>query len=142
MTPLQFRDALFGAWDAYWAQRTPVAWPNVPYDPGAEVDAYVELQLAGNAEDGRVPTATSANAAGNHREQGTLGVSIYVRQGNGTDRAYELADDVTKFFEPAQARAVPATVFSRVSAPQPVGPDGAWWQLLVTATYTHFTDRG
>lgn len=136
--PAQFRDNLFAAFATFWAGRTPVAYPNVQFRPETVAgDAWVELQLVGD-DAGR--TEIGSSEAGQPASfSGTLGISIYVRMGQGTDLAYDLAEAAVAFME--APRNVPNTLLRDISAPQEIGPDGVWWQVNVTCTFVYFSDR-
>jgi len=139
LTPKGFRDALFTAFDSYWADRTPVAWPNKPFDPdsvGEDNDAaYVSPVLQGLPE-GQRPIG----ASGYFERRGLVIVNIYTRTGTGTDKSAELSDDVLEFFEDP-APDVAEAVFNRLGV-QEFPPGEAWQQVSVTASYLYFTDRG
>lgn len=142
VTPTIFRDAVFAAFDTFWADRTPVAYPNLEFDPdsafptpGAD-DAWARLFLLGSA-DGM--ERYSSSVLSNHwSRSGVLTLEAYGRQGGSTDRVYELADAFMQWLEnPGVAN----TVFSEITQPQEVGPDGTWFQVVVTANWLYFTDR-
>lgn len=146
VTPVQFRDNLFAALDAFWNDRTPIAWPNLEFDPDrafpteADDDAWLEVQVLGDSA-GQVPIGSSVGVAGAFRRSGSVTLSVYVRGNTATDLLYQLADAASQFLEARESRAVANTVFSGIGH-QEIGFDGTWYQLNVTAAFTYFTDRG
>lgn len=142
IAPVDFRDNLFSAFSTFWAGRTPVAYPNKTFKPEEVAgDLWVELTIAGG-NPGQQSIGDSVNSGKNFQRTGTFGVLIYQRQNTGTRAAYEAADAVKQFMESPRAMGVPNTVFTSISEPQEVGPDGVWWQLNQTCTFVYFTDRG
>jgi hypothetical protein len=139
LTPTEFRDAYLTALNTYWAGRTPVAWPNKPFDPEtvgeADDDAYIQPQFL------PVPEVQEyIGASGYFRRAGSVAVHVLTRSGTGTDKALELADLLMAFFEDPDPDVAEA-IFNNVNRNE-IGGGGAWYQVSVTADYLYFTDRG
>ncbi len=139
VTPLGFRNALFTAFDAFWADRTQIAVPNVDFDPDkipSTDTAWVRLFILGDA-------AGQQRLSGSVEPQhfgrtGIFTIEIYVRQNADLDEAYALADDALSFLE---GNGVADMKFSNLSSPQELGTDGTWFQLSVSAAWVYWTDR-
>lgn len=148
MTILSLKDfgnELYGSFDTYWTQvrpEVPVAYPNRVFDPedvGIEDSgAWVRLySLATSDETGNARFGRSSDPAVFYRS-GILTVEVYIRVGQSTDLAYDLADDVLAWMEKPDM----ATVFlTNLTGAQEVGPDGTWFQIATGATWQYFTDR-
>lgn len=139
VTATGFRDALFTAFDEFWADRTPVAWPNKPFDPQAlgedDADAYVRPFILGDP-DGQ--TRLSNSVARDHFiRAGQFTIELYSRMGQSTDRVYELAEAVLAWLANP---GVTETIFSQISSPQEIGALGSWYQVNITANWRYFTD--
>lgn len=132
---------MFGAFDTFWADRTPIAWPNQPFDPEsigeAEGAAWVRPFLLGDV-DGQRQLTRSTNPQ-HFERRGIFTLSIYVRQGSvqTTDQAYALGEAALQFVELPN---VPNALFTDQGLVE-VGPDGTWWQLDASMRYRYFTDR-
>ncbi len=139
VTALQFRDTLFTAFDTFWAKRTQIAPPNVPFNPDTLPEgekAWVRLYILGDG-DGQVRYSNSV--ARNHFQRaGLFTVEVYVREGVDLDEAYTLAEAVQEFLAKP---GVADSFFTNVSQPQEIGPVGAWFQVSVTAAWLYWTDR-
>lgn len=79
--------------EAQWAALTPVAWPNVKFDPD-EYEEWVRLVVL----NGDANQASMGNDVNLHRFQGTVVVQIFVEPNSGAKRARELADTVCNMF--------------------------------------------
>lgn len=141
LTPQGFADAMFGAFNTYWAGRTEIVWPNKPFDPAsigvAADDAYVKPSIV-DTPGSQVPRSGSASPQLLSRE-GFFGVEIFTRGEESTDRANELADDVLVFLERPPVT-IPGVLLSRRGL-LPLGFQGAWYQVNATAAFLYFTDR-
>jgi hypothetical protein len=139
VTPLAFRDSLFTAFATFWAGRTQIAAPNVDFDP-AEIPenetAWVRLYILG-AVDGQSRLSRSVNPD-HFARSGIFTIEVYVRQGGDLDEAYALADAAMEFLE---SPGVAAANFSNLSPPQEFGPDGTWFQVVVSSAFVYWTDR-
>lgn len=61
-----------------------------------------------------------------------------MRLREGLDPALELLNDASLFLE---AVVVPHAIFSGIGTPIPLGDDGAWSQVSLSANWLYFTDR-
>ena len=139
VTALEFRTALFTAFDTFWADRTQIAPPNVPFDPDKipEGDtAWVRLYILG-AEGGQERLSQSVDPH-HFSRSGIFTVEVYAREGADTDEAYELAEAAIEFLENP---GVDASAVSNISSPRELGRDGAWFQVSVSASWVYWTDR-
>ena len=139
VTALDFRNSLFAAFETFWAGRTELATPNNDWDPAnlsSNDDAWVRLYILG---DPTGQTRYSNSVARDHfQRSGTFTVEIYVRQNKDVDLAYQLAEAVQEFLAKP---GVADSSFSDVSAPVENGPDGTWFQVVVSASWLYWTDR-
>ena len=141
VSPLDFFDSLMAAFTTYWADRTPISYPNKPFSPATLVGddataAWCRVFLAG---DPAGQTQYSNSAATDHfARSGQIVIESYVREQSGSALAYTLADAALLFL---QRKDVPDMIFQNISAPQETGSDGTWYQIAVSATWTYFTDR-
>ncbi len=135
ITDSDFRDNVFTAFEAFWASRSTIAWPNVEFNP-EDLDEYIEVQLIGDPE-GQLPVGTSI-AQQTKRRRGTVAFSIYVRENTSLDTAYARSNAVKDFL--STTRAISNTNFTGIGQ-QEVGPDGVFFQVNVTASYAYYTDR-
>lgn len=143
ITALDFRNALFTAFDAFWADRTQIAAPNVHFDPAAvpaDETAWVRLYLLGDDEGQTRLSGSIARSV--FSESGRLTFEVYVRENADLDQAYTLAQDFLDWISAgSNMAAVPGAVFRECSPPQEVGPDGVWFQVSVTCSWFYLTDR-
>jgi hypothetical protein len=139
VTALEFRDRLFTAFDTFWAGRTLIAAPNVDFDPSKLPDdatAWVRLYILGSTEgQGRSSNSVSRN---HWNRSGAFTIEVYVRQGGDLDEAYTLAEAAMEFLEKPD---VADAWFTQITPPQEFGPDGAWFQVTVAASWVYWTDR-
>jgi hypothetical protein len=137
LTPQGWEDAAFAAFAAFWAAETPIAYPNVPFNPETEVGddpaaAWVRLVVQVGSQ---APIGTS----GFRFREGVLGIEIHARAEQSRARLDEVADLALRFFEEAN---VEATTFQEVVGPEEIGSDGAWYQCNVRAGFRYLTHRG
>ena len=139
VTPAAFRDAVFTAFDTFWAKRTQGDFPNVDFDPDELPEgetAWVRLFFLGRSEG---ETRFSHSVARNHfQEEGVLTIEVHVRQGEDTDQAYALALAAQQFM---RKPGVANSHFFNVSTPEEIGPDGTWFQVNVSASWLYWTDE-
>lgn len=136
VTALEFRNTVLTAFDTFWADRTQISVPNVPFDTEAVGDEWVRVTLLGTAE-GQTKLSSSVTPTHFTRE-GTITIGSYVRTDLDTDLAYTRADSVLQWLEnPGVANAV----FTGLSSPIENGLDGAWWVVSVSANWLYITDR-
>ena len=135
VTAVAFRDSVFAAFDAFWLDRTSVEWQGKPFDPGT-LASYASVHLQGTPG-GQTRYSNSVDPH-HFSRAGTFTVTCSVRQDRSTDTVYALAEAATQFMEkPSIADAV----FSNVSPPVELGPDGTWFKVSVSSDYLYFTDR-
>ena len=137
-TPLSFRDSDFTSFSTFWAARTVIRWPNVPFDPQVDVpaadSAFVGVNLLGaSGGEGR-------QGVKSFMREGSMTIQIYTRAGRSTDEVYSLANAVLEFFELRSTTKAEDGYFKAARSVE-IGPDGTWYQLDVTADYIYFTNR-
>lgn len=148
ITPKDFRDNVFSALNTFWADRTPIAWPNLQFDPAA-VSAYLEARLVGNpgGNVGSIERTVGAQRdygsstfEQTRSRSGLIVLTIYVRQGpiDTTGQLYDLVDAALSFLN--HPRLIPETIIGKVGATE-TGPDGTFFVATVTGEYTYFTDE-
>lgn len=141
ITPINFRDAVFGAFNTYWANRTVVAWPNLAFDPSSldksDTTAYVKPAIVDEPE-GQQTRTTSVEPHLKSRS-GSLGFELFTRGERSEDQSLELGDDLLAFLD-RQHLAIPGLILSRRGM-LPIGFQGVWFQRNVTAAFLYFTDR-
>lgn len=118
---------------------TPIAWDNVDFDPSASVPA----PDAGWVRFSWQPTDGSQASLGDDaggvlfRRQGLAFVQIFTPHGKGLARARELEALALEFFEAGFS----GRVWFRNQASKPVGSDGAWHQINVSAEFVYDSTR-
>ncbi len=137
ITPLLLRNSILTAFDTFWAQRTPIAVPNVAFDPDkVDGDAWARVTITGRPE-GEARHSHSVARTALSRE-GDLTIQVSVRSGTDLDLAYALTDAVIEWMgKPSLATAY----FTKVGTPIELGDTGAWFQVSVSATWLYFTDK-
>lgn len=142
VSPLQFQNDFLSAFTTFWAARTPIAYPNVNFDPaeavGSAMDAaWVRVYLLGEVDPGQVRYSNSVQSDHFGR---TLVVTfeVYVRQNTSLDQSYTLIDAVLEFLQKPD---VPNMIITNTSSPVEIGPDGTWFQVTVSAGLLYYTDR-
>lgn len=141
ITPQDFTDALFGAFNTYWAARTEIVWPNKPFDASslssAQLTAYVRPTI-NELPEGERPYSTSVSPQFWTRE-GVFQLEIFTRGEGATDRSNELVEDALQFVE-RPPLAIDGAIFRRRGR-FTIGFTGVWYQDNVTAAFLYFTDR-
>jgi len=141
VTPQTFADAVFGAFNTFWASRCTVVWPNKAFDPDAlgvtQTVSYVKPAIVDDFE-GQSQINNSVTPILSTRT-GVFGVEIFTRGEAATDLANQRKDEVLQFLETPPATIV-GTVFRRRGI-QTIGFNGVWYQVNVTAAFLYFTDR-
>jgi hypothetical protein len=136
ITPLAFQDAFLDAFTTRWAAQTPIAYPNVSFDPAALTE-WVRVYLLGDDEPGL--TQYSNSVASDHFSRTlTATFEVYVRMGTSLDRAYALIDVVLQFLQKPN---VSNMIVTHIGSPREIGPDGTWFQVTVSANLLYYTDR-
>ncbi len=137
VTPLLLRKEFFTSFETMWADRSPIAVPNVGFDPDAVTgDSWVRLTITGRPE-GEVRYSHSV-ARINSSRAGDFTVQVSVRTGTDLDLAYTHIDAIIAWLgSPGLATAY----FTKVGTPIELGDTGAWFQMSVSAAWQYFTDR-
>ena len=113
--------------DREWAKRTPVAWPNVDFEPPEDGTAWVRFSVrAGGADQADMGAERVRD-----RYDGVIYVQIMTPKGTGDGDGLELAQAAATILHGIRA----SGVLIRVPTVRPVGPDGAWYQTNVEAPY-------
>lgn len=137
-TPTTFRDSVFAALDTFWADRTPISWPNKKFDPPElgldKADAWIRVDLIGSAD------GEENRGSGIFQRGGTLTLQVYVRAQTSTDLLYQLVNAGMEFCERAAGASV-KDGFLRSARYVEIGPDGVWFQANVVCDYVYFTER-
>lgn len=109
-----------------WGTTTPIAWPNIDFDPDTDVGdsdpGFIRVTIL------RGPlSATQADMAENprYRHEGTLAIQVFVPANEGSGPALSLADTLADGFRGITADGITY----RAPAPDPVGVSGAWYQV-------------
>lgn len=141
--PLQdWIDSAFGAFGAFWAGRTPVAYPNLPFDPSSLVGddaAWVRLFVLhdrGGLDPGGQLSVGPSAAERSVLRTGIWTTEVYVREASSALRAYTFANDALGWL---QDQRVPQTVFSLLGVLEVGG--APWWQLNVSARFMYLSGR-
>ena len=126
-----FVDVVFGNFEVFWADRTPVAWPNVQFDLTSKADnGWVKVDIQHLPESGG-----AANVSGDmYRREAFFTVQIFTRTGTGRGRADELAEAVLNWLETS---AQDLNVWFRNQSLNEVGIEGAFYQVNCTALMTY-----
>jgi len=121
------RDAICGRFDAHWAGRTPVTWPNHGFAvPSAT--PWVRLTIV----DGEARQASMGNPGANlHRHAGVIMVQVFVSIDSGTRTARELADQAAEIFRNQRFDDIRCDVPSV----REIGPDDVWFQVNMSCPF-------
>ncbi len=139
-TPITFRDALFLGFNTFWAARTPISYPNLPFDPEdffadpKPDDAWVALSLLG-APEGEQHVGNAA-----YVRKGLFNVQIYVRGDVATDGFYVLADGALEFFE-LRSVDLKDGFMDQNGRLLEIGEDGVWYSGNCSVDWTYITNR-
>ncbi len=142
VSPLAIQNALLESFTTFWAARTPIAYPNSNFDPAALLGddleaAWVRVYLLGDVEPGQVRYSNSV-ASDHFSRSMTITFEVYVRQNTSMDQPYTLIDNVLEYLQKPD---VPNAIFTNISSPVEIGPDGVWFQVTVSADLLYYTDR-
>lgn len=131
-------DAINQSFDTYWtgfADDTPIAWPNVQFDPdtataGADRQA-AWVRFALNYTPGLSgPAGIESGSDKVFRRQGIIFVQVFVPRDSGKQRSNVLVERALLYFENVEP---PQGVWYRNPGPGPGIEDGGWWQVNVSA---------
>ncbi|MEM7444292.1 MAG: phage tail terminator-like protein [Pseudomonadota bacterium] len=121
------RDAICGRFDARWAGRTPVAWPNHGFAVPSGAP-WVRLTIV----DGEARQASLGSPGANlHRHTGVIMVQVFVPIDSGTRTARELADEAAEIFRHQRFDAIRCDVPSV----REIGPDDVWFQVNMSCPF-------
>lgn len=117
-----------------WGSTTPVAWPNVDFDPETEAKSgndwlpWVRISvIRGTGSAVQADIAESPR----HRHFGTLSADVFSPQGAGTAPALTLADSFAASFRSVTA----GGITYRTPSMTTVGSDGVWHQVNVSVPF-------
>ena len=103
------------------------AWENVPFNPPANLDEYMRVSIVHS-------TGTRPSLGINHtRRAGILFVQIYTKINKDMRRSDTLSQSVLDFLRVWP----PSVVRIREPSLAEVGPDDAWFQVNVSATFEY-----
>ena len=105
-----------------WAESAPVAYENVPFEPG-NTD-WVRLTVI----NGEGQTHGMLGTDGSVRDTGMVSLQVFVPEGTGTKTSRALIDAFIAIFEHARFNAI--TTYSATVTP--VGARNGWHQTNVT----------
>lgn len=139
VSPIEFQDEVMDAFGVYWAGRTQIASPNKQFDR-AKVPT---------SDPGYLQWFILGDPGGEHRFSHSVERNHFSRTGLitftanvpilvGLDPALEMLDAVQLFLT---AHKFATAIFSGVGTPLPLGDDGAWVQVSLSANWLYFTDR-
>ena len=131
-------DAILGRFKSQWAilhaSDCPIAWPGMEFDPegdfGSGGVAWVRISvLGGEAQQASLQAAPYRR----FRVTGVTIVQVFAPSGSGlgTAAALEVADDVAVALEGVTV----GGVVLRAASINPVGRDGAWFQVNVQVPF-------
>jgi hypothetical protein len=139
ITPIDIQDEIMDGFATFWAARSQIGSPNEPFERAkvpADDDAYVEWTMIGNV-DGEQRYSHSVER--NHfSRNGIITFTANVRLRLGLDPALSLLDAVGNFLETYH---LANAIFTNLGTPIPLGDDGAWHQVSLSANWLYFTDR-
>lgn len=121
------RDATCGRFEALWAGRTPVAWPNRGFIPPTAGE-WVRLTIL----DGEARQASIGNPGANlHRHSGVIAVQVFAQIDSGTRAARDLADHAAAIFRNQRF----GDIRCGVPSVREVGPDDVWFQVSMSCPF-------
>lgn len=129
------RATILGRLETAWANRTPVDWPNRPFDPPTDKSPFIRPTL--------LPTDAARREIGvagsrTFRHHGLLLVQVLTDQGVGEEPGRTLAEAVCAIFRAVVADGI---TYEGPTGEAPVaradGDDGhGWYMWTVTVPYT------
>lgn len=129
MTPQQALDEVGEKFKTEWGAETAVAWEDLDFDPAA-VNEYVRFSMQHAAGD-------RADIAGDDtdplfRRTGLVFVQVFTPKNSSTDRSNALVAKALRFLERYRGQ-----VWMRNQSPIPVGREGRWRQVNVSAEFIY-----
>lgn len=139
VTPTIFQDEVMDAFATYWAGRTQIQSPNDNFNRAKVPEAdpgFIQWFILG---DPGGQERWSSSVARNHFSRlGKITFTANTPIRVGLDPAYTMLDAVGFWLE---ASVLDHAIFSGVGTPLPLGDDGAWTQVSLSANWLYFTDR-
>ena len=140
ITPTAWQTEVMDAFIAYWAPIHPdvqIASPNRPFDRSkVPEDTFVEWSLIGEAGG---QTRYSNSTANNFFSRiGTMTWTANVKVQLKVELALDLINDIGLFYETVLLE---DGYFTGVGTQVPLGDDGSWYQVSLSANWIYFTDR-
>ena len=121
------RNAICGRFDAVWAGRTPVAWPNQSFTVPTATE-WVRLTIVNAA----VKRMTLGNPGANvHRHNGVITVQVFAPIDSGTHTARDLADQAAAIFRNQRFDGIRCDTASVVE----VGAEDVWYQVNMSCAF-------
>lgn len=133
-TPASFESAILTAFDGIWQKFTPVAYPNEPFDPTG-LTKWARFSIQGDGASERIGGSNSTEL---FIRSGLITIQCFAKEKKSTDDLNTMIDLALSFLE---VQKIAGVLFSDVSPPQEIGPDGPWFQVAVTARWRYFTKR-
>lgn len=139
VTPKAFQDEVMTSFASFWAGRSPIASPNKGFDRSklpASTQAFIEWTIIGRPDGER---RLSHSVERNHfRREGTITFTANARSGLGLDPCYDLLDAVQDWLT---GTSLTTAIFLNLGSPIPLGDDGAFYQVSLSAGWVYLTDR-
>lgn len=129
MTPQQATDEVSAKFLAHWGAETAIAWDNLDFDPST-VDEYVRFSV--QHADGDRADIAGDDADALYRRSGFVFIQVFTPKGGGTDRSNELGEKGLSFLERYRGQ-----LWMRSQALRPVGNDGRWFQVNLSAEFLY-----
>jgi len=109
----------------------PVSYSNIEFNPPINNEAWISFRLG-------VDDADIISLGNNKivRHDAEIVVDIYVNQGEGTNEAREIADEVVSILRNKQFSSAEAgTVTTRIPDVAPIGVDESYYRLQIVVPY-------
>lgn len=121
------RDAICSRFEAHWASRTPLAWPNRGFAVPPERE-WIRLTIL----DGDTRQVSIGSPGANiHRHSGVIVIQVFVPIDSGTRTARDLADQAAAIFRNQRFDGIRCDVPSV----REIGPDGVWFQVNMSCPF-------
>lgn len=119
--------------EAQWADRTPIAWPNDDDFEATEGEPWVRFTV--NGDDGAAAASIGAPESVRHRFPGSVLVEVFTPKGSSTNENDTLCDAVIACYIHYTGSGV------RFFTPQkiPVGVEGGWFKQDVLCPFERDT---
>jgi hypothetical protein len=134
-TPITIRDGIFAAFVTHWANLSPVAWPGVKFDPQTDVPdktlGFIRIDMMNASGE------QAALGSMYFSRKGVIAIQCFSVDGDGTDKALELADKALEYFETAG----PGLVWYRNPSIIDIGAEGSWYQVNASIEFEYRVQR-